>query len=966
MKKLFTLFTIAALTIGSFAQSPQKMSYQAVVRNTSGVLQANQAVGMKISILQGSETGTAVYVETQTKTTNANGLVTLEIGSGTIVSGTFSGIDWSNGTYLIKTETDPTGGTNYTVTGTSQILSVPYALYAKTAKTADYNDLTNKPTTLSGYGITDAVSVAGTQTISGETTFKGTTPDLEAPLFEVKNKDGQTIFAVYNEGVRIWVADGAKGTKGGFAVGGFDMIHNYLDVSADSVRIYIDSDPSTKKAKGGFAVGGYDMTKGITGDYFNVSGRSEAETINGESRVMWYPFKEAFRSGKVLIESQDSVGTNSWASGFNSKAVGNWSQALGYKAIARADYSTAIGKNAIAAKVNSFAFGEDAKAKNEESYAIGRGAVASGYRSFAFGSAGIDSAGKVTDVARATGDYSVAIGQGSQAVGFGSLSMGIADTASGKYSIALGYGCGANEVGSVSLGYSSKANGNNSTVIGYFSEAKAWASTAIGHGAVASGPFSTAIGVSTRAIGGYSTALGEMTTSGYGATAMGGFTTASGDYSTAMGKSSVATRLGSTAMGESTHATGSYSTSMGGMTQASGTGSTAMGYYTFGSGNYSTAMGDNAVARGEASSAMGNRTISRPYASVAIGRYNDTICSVNGFQNWVDSDPVFIVGNGSDHAYRKNAFTIYKNGSAYIQGSLGIGVSIPSERFEIGGTNSKVYLNSTTSNAVIFNSNGTAIPSFTSRSIGTKLVLYPSLDNLNTDYALGISPNNMWFSIPQFNTAYSYNFYAGTSEVFTIHGTGFADVAGMLRIKGSTPPSNGAGVEIYYAGGSGYISCRDRTAAIYKPLYMYTATVRPIADNSYSLGLSTYRWSVVYAVNGTIQTSDLRLKNNIQPINDGLKSVINLNPVYFNWVDKSDNKRHIGLIAQEVLPVIPDIVDIGEDKDKTLGINYAGLVPVLISAIKEQQQQIESYKSQLQTLQEEVEQIKAMLAKGGE
>ncbi len=215
------MFTIAALTISSFAQSPQKMSYQAVVRNTSGVLQANQTVGMKISILQGSETGTAVYVETQTKTTNANGLVTLEIGSGTLVSGTFSGIDWSNGTYFIKTETDPTGGTNYTITGTSQILSVPYALYSKIAKTANYNDLTNKPTTLSGYGITDAVSVTGTQTISGETTFKGTTPDLEAPLFEVKNKDSQTIFAVYNEGVRIWVADGAKGTKGGFVVGGF-------------------------------------------------------------------------------------------------------------------------------------------------------------------------------------------------------------------------------------------------------------------------------------------------------------------------------------------------------------------------------------------------------------------------------------------------------------------------------------------------------------------------------------------------------------------------------------------------------------------------------------------------------------------------------------------------------------------------------------------------------------------------
>ena len=74
---------------------------------------------MKISILQGTVTGTVVYVETQTPTTNANGLVTIEIGGGTVISGTFATIDWANGSYFIKTETDPTGGTNYTITGTT-------------------------------------------------------------------------------------------------------------------------------------------------------------------------------------------------------------------------------------------------------------------------------------------------------------------------------------------------------------------------------------------------------------------------------------------------------------------------------------------------------------------------------------------------------------------------------------------------------------------------------------------------------------------------------------------------------------------------------------------------------------------------------------------------------------------------------------------------------------------------------
>lgn len=139
MKKLYTLLTAVLLTVSAFlpqqasAQSPDKMSYQAVVRDAGNALVTSQAVGMQLSILQGSVTGTAVYVETQTPTTNINGLVSIELGSGTVVSGTFNSIDWSNGPYFIKTETDPTGGTTYTITGTSQLLSVPYALHANTA-----------------------------------------------------------------------------------------------------------------------------------------------------------------------------------------------------------------------------------------------------------------------------------------------------------------------------------------------------------------------------------------------------------------------------------------------------------------------------------------------------------------------------------------------------------------------------------------------------------------------------------------------------------------------------------------------------------------------------------------------------------------------------------------------------------------------------------------------------------------
>jgi hypothetical protein len=143
------LLIIALLICGIIsAQTPQKMSYQAIARNADGTLVSEKQVGVKISILQNSSSGNTVYAEIHTITTNVNGLITLEIGTGAVVSGSFTAIDWGSDTFFLKTETDLNGGSNYTITGTSQLLSVPYALHAKTAAnvfSGNYNDLTNTP-----------------------------------------------------------------------------------------------------------------------------------------------------------------------------------------------------------------------------------------------------------------------------------------------------------------------------------------------------------------------------------------------------------------------------------------------------------------------------------------------------------------------------------------------------------------------------------------------------------------------------------------------------------------------------------------------------------------------------------------------------------------------------------------------------------------------------------------------------
>ncbi|GEP51330.1 hypothetical protein FNO01nite_20020 [Flavobacterium noncentrifugens] len=136
MKKIFKLALVLMFFAfaNAFAQAPQKMSYQAVVRNASGSLVANVPVGVRISILSGSVSGAVVYAETHLVTTNVNGLMSIEIGGGSPQTGAFNAINWANAPFFVKTETDPNGGSNYSIAGTSELLSVPFALYAENSK----------------------------------------------------------------------------------------------------------------------------------------------------------------------------------------------------------------------------------------------------------------------------------------------------------------------------------------------------------------------------------------------------------------------------------------------------------------------------------------------------------------------------------------------------------------------------------------------------------------------------------------------------------------------------------------------------------------------------------------------------------------------------------------------------------------------------------------------------------------
>jgi hypothetical protein len=133
MKSSFICLLSAFICLYSFAQAPDGFNYQGIARDNLGKELINKSISLRLSILKDSIKGTSVYTEAQAKTTNSFGLFTLKVGTGTAISGNFSQIDWSTGLYFLKVEMDANGGTNYTLMGTSQMLSVPYALYSKTS-----------------------------------------------------------------------------------------------------------------------------------------------------------------------------------------------------------------------------------------------------------------------------------------------------------------------------------------------------------------------------------------------------------------------------------------------------------------------------------------------------------------------------------------------------------------------------------------------------------------------------------------------------------------------------------------------------------------------------------------------------------------------------------------------------------------------------------------------------------------
>lgn len=250
----------------TFAQAPARMSYQAVIRNSSNALVSNHAVGIRISIIQGSIFGASVYVETHNTTSNANGLVSLEIGGGTVVTGNFESINWANGPYFIKTETDPAGGTSYSITGTTQLLSVPYALHAKNVT----NDADNQLLALDGSNLSIS---GGNQVVLPEgfkLPYSGSSNSPGATSFQVINSsstNGVAIFGRHGDGSTIGMLN--SGAVFGSSRQGYGVV-GYSSAAGPISGVLGRSDNAS-----GSGIYGYG-SNGAKGGFFETAGSGAA------------------------------------------------------------------------------------------------------------------------------------------------------------------------------------------------------------------------------------------------------------------------------------------------------------------------------------------------------------------------------------------------------------------------------------------------------------------------------------------------------------------------------------------------------------------------------------------------------------------------------------------------------------------------------------------------------------------
>ena len=426
------------------------------------------------------------------------------------------------------------------------------------------------------------------------------------------------------------------------------------------------------------------------------------------------------------------------------------------------------------------------------------------------------------------------------------------------------------------------------------------------------GNYSFAIGNQTKASGFYSSALGkDNTASGEGAVVMGSNSIASGFHSFVVGNSNEATALHTIAIGYNNEATQPYTIAMGKNNIAEGENSFAIGEQTIASGGWSISAGYDSRAIGTLSVAIGGNLISK-LGCFTIGGSNDD--SDNPTTN-SPTNRIFQIGNGEGPNVRSNALTVLQNGN------VGIGTLTPIAPLQFAN------------------------------NYGSKIALKGTY---NEHFGLGIAASNLlqiYTDAPGSDIAFGWQVNPTFGETMRIKGNGNVGIGTTNPNALLQFPNNILNRKIvlwesanndnqYYGFG------------INGGVFRYQ--VGGTADNHvFYAGVNSTTSNELFRIQGNgnailagtlTQLSDINLKKNIQPLQNSLQKIQQLNGYTYNWKDENNKAQQIGLIAQEVQQQFPQLV---VENNNKLSVNYSGMIPVLLEAIKEQQKQIDELKQLL-------------------
>lgn len=931
MKKLLFLTTLilnsSFLIHNCLAQAPSGFTYQSVLRDANSDLILNTSVGTQISILQGSSSGTAVYVETHSASTNANGLLTLQVGSGSVQSGTFSSIDWSNGPYFIKTETDPAGGTSYTITGTQQMMSVPYALYAAEAgsstSSSDTMDIIAKDGGTAYIKVRDTSNVDLIEfTVGGVEKMRlkpsGFGIGTESPVYTL-DLVGSFRFSDGNQ------TDGYVLTSDSY---GEARWTDPLSITTDTPTIISDADSDTKIQVEESS--DEDMIR------FDVGGTEVMSVVKNANG--YATFKTASSSGSLHIGNEAGIASTTAT---NNVFIGNNTATLN----TTGSGNSVVGYNSFYQNTTGFAntvMGNQAGSHNQSG----------SYNTFI---------GTNSGSSNVSGQRNVYVGNGSGGSATGSRNISIGFEAgqysTSDYNVFLGYQAGNQTTGgsNVFLGYQAGKDDTGSNRL-YIENSSAGSSDALIYGEFDN---------DWVRIGGYLTPEGGIADSDND-TKIQVEESADEDiirfdlagtefYRMDNGRLEVLNTEGSIYIGENAGAVDAFENANVFIGSSAGSMNTT--------GSYNLAVGQDAFA----SNTQGG-------SNVAIGA-SALFSNTDGSGNLaIGESAMYENGSGSENV-AIGAYTLADNSSGGNNLALGNSAlrnnTTGTENTAIGdraGYNnvsgdgnvfigSRAGYNETGSDKLYIDNSNTSSP-----------LIYGEFDsdlvriNGELDVEGNIHTSGNYIS----NDGDDEGIYVDSNGNVGIGTTTISDLlhvsgSGGIRLRAESTGANYAGLLAKNSNRNIFIGVQGAGDPNPGEFHIYdnTASARRMvitAGGNVGFGYNnpSYKLQVNGQVAGTsayVNTSDGKYKTNVQPIGSALEKLLLLQGVSYDWKTEEfpeknfDARKQLGFIAQEVEPIVPEAVSITKEGD--YGLSYSTFIPLLVEAIKELKAENEALKAEL-------------------